>query len=266
MKLSRTTLLIIFAVIIILIAGIVFFVVRKHDDVSKDDQISQPINQVKSLVTVSPEIVPVNHDSYLSSVSGSYPQFNQADSSFNKKIADTVNKDITDFTSSASADYQTHMATGGDAFQKEFASGGYYFFNVNTTINQSNEKYISIVIREEGYTGGAHPFHTVATYNYDVKKHHEISLSDLFPMDSNYLKTVSSYARTDLTKQLTAASGEKKLDANMKSMLDDGTDSTKAENFQIFTFTDSAITLYFGEYQVAPYVFGEQSVIMPLSK
>jgi hypothetical protein len=48
-------------------------------------------------------------------------------------------------------------------------------------------------------------------------------------------------------------------DVNM-SMLEDGTNPTP-ENFSLFTLpNDTQATFYFGEYQVAAYVFGPQQI------
>jgi hypothetical protein len=46
-------------------------------------------------------------------------------------------------------------------------------------------------------------------------------------------------------------------------MIDAGTAPT-LENYQVFTFTNDMLTIYFGEYQVAPYVYGPQKVEFPL--
>ena len=213
-----------------------------------------------SLVSVPATDVSVVHDSYLASVSGSYPQFSQAGADFNKKISDAVNGDVAEFTKDASADYQAHLAMDGDSFKKQFANGGYYYLDIKYSVVQSNANYVSVIIREEGFTGGAHPYHNLFTFNYDVKNQREMALAALFPNDPNYLKTVSDDARISLTSTLATAADESSLDDNMKGMLDDGTDPATPDNFNAFTFTDGSITVYFGEYQVAPYVYGEQQV------
>ena len=75
--------------------------------------------------------------------------------------------------------------------------------------------------------------------------------------------SVAENNKSILTQKLSDA-GEQSggLDDFMIGMLDEGTDPTKPENFQNFTITDNAIIIYFQQYQVAPYVYGEQEVIL----
>ena len=251
--------------IITLILGIAVLVgffmwVNKHAEAPTVDSSATTNNQTDTLVSITPTMIPVDHDSYLTSVTGSIPQFSQASDEFNKKISDGVMGDISDFNKNASADYDAHLKIDGDAFQKEFASskGGYYYFNVTSDVVQSNENDISVVIREELYSGGAHPAHNVISYNYDVKNKKELSITDFAS-----LQNLSSQARDILTKKFLGDANGAVLDDNSKQMLYDGTDPSHLENFNTFTFTSTDVTVYFGEYQVAPYVFGEQEVSIP---
>ena len=47
--------------------------------------------------------------------------------------------------------------------------------------------------------------------------------------------------------------------STLVSMIEDGT-QPKEENFSVFTFTPTTVTLYFGQYQVGPYVLGMPEV------
>jgi hypothetical protein len=156
------------------------------------------------------------------------------------------------------ADYKARLETGGDAFQKEFAEGGMYAYEVITDVVQSNDSYISTVIHVEGYSGGAHGFRGVVTFNYDVKKQQEISITNFLS-----LADVSTQSRVQLKKKFQK---DGNFDATIESMMNDGTDPSKSENFQSFTFIPESLTVYFSEYQVAPYVFGEQVVTIDLIK
>ena len=166
-------------------------------------------------------------------------------------------KDIVQFNADASADYDAKLKIGGDEFQKEFADSknGYYSFAVSSSIAQSNENYVSIVIREEGFIGGAHGFHRVFSYNYDVKNKKEIAITDMTTLDN-----ASAQSRKVLAKKLAEDAGVPKLDHDSIATMEDGTNPKDPENFSVFTFTPTDITFYFGEYHVAPYVYGEQDV------
>ncbi len=228
---------------------------------------SAPVTN-ENAVGIAPTMVSIAEPSSIYAITGSYPQFTQADVDFNKKIADGINADVASFTTDASADYKAHLETGGNDFQKEFAKGEYYDFSVTTDVVQSNANFISVIIREEGFTGGAHGFHNLLTFNYDVKNQKEIDLSYFYPNDPNYLAEVSTAARTQLATKLAAAAEETTLDDNTESMMEQGTDPSDPDNFSMFTFTGNPstgsgqVTVYFGEYQVAPYVYGEQNVVI----
>ncbi|MDB4983932.1 MAG: secreted deoxyriboendonuclease [Patescibacteria group bacterium] len=255
--------IIILVIAIAAIIAIVFLAKKPVQAPSGDQNANQQPNSqdaAVNLITVAPTSIAVDHDSYLSSVTGSLPQFPQASDSFNKKISDGIMADVAKFNADASADYDAKLKTGGDEFQKEFADSknGYYSFSVGSNIVQSNENYISVAVREEGFTGGAHGFHNVFTYNYDVKNKKEIAITDLTTLDN-----AASRSRAILSKKLAEAANVPKLDQDSATMMEDGTDPTVLENFQQFTFTQASITFYFGEYQVAPYVFGEQDVTIP---
>jgi hypothetical protein len=233
-------------------AVVVLIVVNKNrpDNVSVTPPSVTDSGESKFLVTKEPKMVSVAEDSYLLGVGGSYPQFDQADTDFNKKIADTVTKGISDFKISANEDYKARVVTGGDEFKKQFEQGDFYTYKVSTDLIQSNDNYISVLIRVEGYSGGAHGYHVASSYNYDVKNHKELSLTDFMT-----LKKASDESRKQLKEKFS-----KEENSVPEEFYIDGTDPSKPENFTVFTFLPKTVTLYFNEYQVAPYVFGEQRV------
>lgn len=261
----------IFSIIIVIlaIAGAVWLTVwsKKHVPVMPGTNPVVTSDESKYLVTKEPQMVSVAEDSYLFGVGGSYPQFSQADASFNKKIADTVTAGVSDFKTSVNADYQARLATGGDVFQKEFAEGGMYTYEIKTDIVQSNDWAISTVIHISGFSGGAHSFQNVITFNYAVKKQKEMSVTDF----SASLADLSEFVRTSLEEKFKK---DGTFDGNVRLMLQEGTDPKKPENFQNFTFitegnvedgsAEDTVTFYFPPYQVAPYVYGEQIVVAPI--
>ncbi len=258
---------ILFSLAIVFVAAVVvYFVVTNNKNTSSG---SLPVNNMPTGQAlnsiIEPEMISVDQNSYLLGISGSYPKFSQADESFNKKISDTVMADISVFKENANDNYQARLQTGGDEFQKQFADSGQFTYQVTTEVIQSNNQYVSVLIRAGGFSGGAHGYENIFTFNYDVKNKKEITLADLFSNDKNYLKTISGVAQKQLVTKLTTASEQTVLDENMMSMLRDGTDPSKPENFLLFTISDDrVVTIYFSQYQVAPYVYGEQAVEIKL--
>ncbi len=245
-------------IIVVIIAG--FLVLRKKPAEAPAEIPVATDKTATGTITIQPEMISVAEDSYLLGIEGTYPKFSQADSVFNKKITDFIIAGITDFKKEANDNYQARLETGGDEFQKEFAKGGQFTYQIKTEIIQSNNQFISVLIHIAGFSGGAHGYETTTSFNYDVKNKSEITLAQLFPDDQNYLKTISNESRRQLEPKLAQAGEQKTLDENTKSMMLDGTDPKNEMNFQVFTFTKDIVTIYFGQYQVAPYVYGEQSI------
>lgn len=253
--------------IVFVAAVVVYFVVTNNKNTSSG---SLPVNNMPTGQAlnsiIEPEMISADQNSYLLGISGSYPKFSQADESFNKKISDTVMADISVFKENANDNYQARLQTGGDEFQKQFADSGQFTYQVTTEVVQSSNQYVSVLIRAGGFSGGAHGYENIFTFNYDVKNKKEITLADLFVGDKNYLKTISDIARKQLTEKLTKASEQSVLDENMTSMMLGGTDPAKPDNFKLFTIKNDVVTIYFSQYQVAPYVYGDQTIEMQLKK
>lgn len=209
--------------------------------------------------------VPLATTSKYITVTGSYPSFTIANDNFNFEIRDKVLAMQKDVEKSAQENWQGRYETSKDSTGPdkvaEFPdlSKDELSFAVNTNFVQVGEQYISIVVSIEGNTGGAHGFHNLLSFNYDVQAGKDITLADLFMQNSNpdtkYLKTLSDFSRKNLVEQWKANS----VDNIDKEMLNSGTEPT-VDNFDIFTFTPTEIKIYFDEYQVAPYVYGAQMV------
>lgn len=242
-------------ILILAIAGLVFLTYWKP--ASQVPLIPNMGNQQsEELISILPTMVDVSEDSYLLGISGSYPQFPQADSVFNKKIADAINAETSEFKKIASENYQAQLATGGDAFQKRFEQGEMYTLFWSTEVIQSNNNYISVLILQESYTGGAHGSHIARSFNYDVKNKKVIAITDLKSLDQ-----ISQQSRISLKQQFQE---KEAWNDEIQDWIDEGTDPAKSENFKVFTMTPDVVTIYFNEYQVAPYVYGEQQVVIPI--
>jgi hypothetical protein len=185
-----------------------------------------------------------------------YPQFPNLPKQFNKKIKQTILDQVSDFKKTSEENVKARRAT---ASPKDSADYGLNFL-AGWTAEQLNNSVVSIVIHTSYYTGGAHGGRNIYTFNFDGDKKREITLDSLF-RTPGYLDKIAQYTMNDLKDQLKETSGS---EPNM-SMLREGT-SPKIENFSKFTIgVEKSITFYFEQYQVAPYVAGEQKVVMPLS-
>lgn len=137
-------------------------------------------------------------------------------------------------------------------------------------------------VRETGFqdTGGAHPAPIDAAIVYDIDAHRTITLDDLFAHPDAARKAIADFARADLMKKImaqTPAPGEgspqavAEWKANAKQMIDEGTGPTP-QNFANFVIragsntraTSPGLMLIFPPYQVAAYVYGTQTVDVPV--
>lgn len=138
-------------------------------------------------------------------------------------------------------------------------------------------------VRETGMqdTGGAHPIPVEAAFVFDRKAGKLITLDDLFANPDAARKALANYAHDTLLKKFMADApkpGEgtpaalREWKSNMTQMLNDGTRPTTV-NYSVFVVQAGAtpaaaspgLTLVFPPYQVAPYVFGTQTVDVPAS-
>ncbi len=137
-----------------------------------------------------------------------------------------------------------------------------------------------VSVREKGMaaTGGAHPIPIDGSFVYDVQAQKVIGLDDLFDDPAKARRVLAGFARAALEKKLLAevpggseASPEARREwkRNMREMIEDGTAPTR-QNFSEFVVLAGAgdkasgLELIFSPYQVAPYVYGTQTVDVPV--
>jgi hypothetical protein len=138
-------------------------------------------------------------------------------------------------------------------------------------------------VRETGMqdTGGAHPLPVQAAFVYDRKEGKLVTLDDLFADADAARKALANFAHDTLLKTFMAkapGAGEgspeaiREWKANMVQMLNGGTQPTTV-NYSMFVVRANpagdgrspGLTLIFPPYQVAPYVYGTQTVDVPAS-
>ncbi len=115
---------------------------------------------------------------------------------------------------------------------------------------------VSIKFEIQGYTGGAHPYLNIKTANYDFSQNRQVTLSDLFLPNSNYLEVISKYCIAELGKRfIDFASG----------MWATGAAPTP-ENYDNWNITPDGLLITFDAYQVGPGASGPQTVLIPYSE
>lgn len=206
------------------------------------------------------------------------PQFKNASGDFNKKIEQYVRDRINEHKQETQENWQSRFDTqgpDGDLPKVPTGDGDKMYFYANFQApEQNNNEYISILMKFSGYNGGAHGYEDVISYNFDVKNKKELTLSNLFKNDPDYLNKISQMSRKILVDRFTESFGgdfesvkEKELyiKETIEPMVYEGTNPINPDNFVNFTFTKDKLIIHFGQYQVGPYVAGLQDVEMPLS-
>src|SRR3990167_1115717 len=125
-----------------------------------------------------------------------------------------------------------------------------------TTMNRAT--VLSILFESEYFTGGAHPWHELDTFNYNVKNKQFLKLNDLFKPNSDYLKLISAYCYDALKKKLEF----KTEDQTQLDWLKEGT-APLEKNYRHWTLQPDGLLIHFDEYQVAAYVYGRPTVLVP---
>jgi hypothetical protein len=151
----------------------------------------------------------------------------------------------------------------------------------------TKQRYLNVELVEYSYlAGSAHPLTYTHTYVFDIQTGEKVGLQDIFDSNQVYLQNISDLVREKLTAQISLQSlgrGDEvtstTTEESLKDMLD-GIDTEKIleatffeegilpreENYKEFNVTEEGIEFVFGQYQVAPYVFGEQRVTLLYSE
>jgi hypothetical protein len=265
-------------ILLIIVVLISLFFVYKNLIQKKETEINtnitQPIVQPEGLIlSDSFETKVLNPSNLYVKNDVKYPYFKNASSDFNLKIENFIKKAMEDHDSLSKDNWMARYNTQvkGDNVPKVPATDAdKFYFSSDFTIVQSNSTYISFVLNYGGFSGGAHGYENNISFNYDVKNQKNIELKDLFPNNTEYLNYLSTESRNFLEKQDFAnVSEEDKKNSTpeaIKQFLDSITSSIemgtepKIENFSVFTFTPDKVKIYFGQYQVGPYVIGMPEV------
>ena len=256
MKIDKTS-----AYRIVFIAMIVLGVILLIKSKFQTDHVANPpTEQVQTVTAVKYSEITVDKSNDYGTVKGVYPNFENIGNMLNMSISAFVDLISKEHLGIAEENWKARIDTGSGNALPDTAEK--FPLEISYEIAQANSEFVSALVRYGGYQGGAHGYQNTVSFNYDVVNQKIMSLSDLFPEDANYLETLSSFSKANLTDLFTSKEGTQ-LDEFFQDMIDAGTAPT-LENYQVFTFTNDMLTIYFGEYQVAPYVYGPQKVEFPL--
>ncbi|MFP7493153.1 DUF3298 and DUF4163 domain-containing protein [Terribacillus saccharophilus] len=169
-----------------------------------------------------------------------YPQVKHAGT---PKITRMINQDFRAYIEKAAAARKENIEAGKK----------YHFdpdFQTEFDVKYNNDRKLSILMSSYIFTGGAHGSTSVESFNYDLKARERVFLTDILKTPSQLQKVqhyVFTYAKArpeifypDLKKE--------DIHLNKETA---------------FFFTEDGIALVFQQYDIAPYVSGNQVINIP---
>jgi hypothetical protein len=273
----KKQLLITSCILVLIILGIIIVKKINHQNsatqVVTTSNVPTPVGTVEQLIIPgSYDIKTVTKETDYATIDIKYPSFKLAPSQFNDAIATNITNAIDNHIKIAEENWKARVDTkmpGDTITEKPSTKEDKLSLQIDVTIIQSNDNYISYLVTQSGYEGGAHGYSLTTSGAYDVKNKKEIILEDLFSNDSDYLNKISLSARAELIKEYATLSDEdrvgptkeaiKEYAQNIQDMINDGT-VPDIKNFETFTFTSDIVTIYFQQYQVGPYSIGMPTV------
>lgn len=271
MKIPKVSLLI--PILILAISSGVIYTLVNNNSKTVDNTVPVIAEDVKPFLLVDMSLVEdkiYKEPTQYATFDISYPQFKDASDEFNKTIENMVTDAIHNHTIDSEESWKARYnnRAPGDSIKEFPFMDDKFQFGMSWKATQINKDFISVLITFYGYTGGAHGYQNMISFNYNVDSNKQMKLSDLFPNDPSYLKKVSEFSKKDLNTQFRKLLSIKTKEDEEQSltpilyMLNDGTKPLE-ENFSVFTFTPEDINIYFTQYQVAPYAMGDFTVKMP---
>lgn len=166
-------------------------------------------------------------------ISISYPQITGAKSPNAAKL----NLALKNIAVQHQSKFKSAKPAGGEPFSTEM---GY-------AIHLADDNLFSIEFVDDSFTGGAHPNHGTRTFNFDMKTGKPVQLAELFAPNSKYLEKLSAISLKKIKEDL----GDGIFEDGIKPV---------AKNYSNWVIGKEGLTIYFDEYQAAPYASGRQEV------
>ncbi len=215
-------------------------------------------------VPFGPRAVYIEERTEYASISGSYPQFDHGSVALNNEIRNVVKNAIEEHKTMSEANWKAMQETADPTEEARPTPQELFPFTVRFETTVSNESLISVIIHIAQYSGGAHGTTSMYTFTYDVAHKKMLTLKDIFQEYPDYLEKLSIESRKQLAEHFKSVSGD---EAPTLDFLKEGTEP-KPELFSLFTISpeENMLTVYFSVYQVAPYAYGEQRIIVPLPR
>jgi uncharacterized protein YecT (DUF1311 family) len=161
------------------------------------------------------------------------------------EVATWANREADDFVK---------LATGADRQPGDNP----YELDWSFEVARNDGAVFAVIFSEEADTGGAHPNHDFATFNFEVPSGWRLYLPEIF--DRKALAKISALAVADLTKQF----ADTHNGGGDTDWLKQGA-GPDWDNFRDFVLAKDKLEIHYPDYQVAAYAEGPQETDIPLT-
>lgn len=132
-----------------------------------------------------------------------------------------------------------------EAMYNQIAQQGYYenpetYINGTWELKNNDKGILSLTLINYAFSGGAHGLTIVKGLTFDIKNGRLYELKDLFKPDSNYIKVLSEEV-------------EEQIEDRNIQILEEFKSIKPNQDFYI---ADLSLTIFFQEYEIAPYSYG----------
>lgn len=139
-------------------------------------------------------------------------------------------------------------------------------FNLENMVTSSHPKLLSIrfMMFEMNYHA-AHPNTNYASLNFNTQTGKQVTLAELFKPGSDYLNVISTIIRPELLKKLYP--NLKTIDVKNPDVewVYEGT-KPDIKNYPVWNVYEGKLMITLPAYQVAAYVYGPQTIMIPFTK
>ncbi|WP_312668123.1 DUF3298 and DUF4163 domain-containing protein [Tissierella praeacuta] len=132
-----------------------------------------------------------------------------------------------------------------EAMYNQIAQQGYYenpetYINGTWELKNNDKGILSLTLINYAFSGGAHGLTIVKGLTFDIRNGRLYELKDLFKPDSNYIKVLSEEVEEQIE------------DRNIQTL----EEFKSIKPNQDFYIADLSLTIFFQEYEIAPYSYG----------
>jgi hypothetical protein len=169
-------------------------------------------------------------------------------------VRKTINADLTSFSNFA---YQNYLEIEAmekkdkkSSFCKDYPSMCNYTYSTTYKVSGTHSAYLTFVLSDHAYTGGAHGLGYKYGVNYSLKTGKEVPITSILKTSTQF-KKVETYIY-------------KKLKNNENYFVDTLSDVDVSKNSEYLMMKDG-IKVIFQSYEIAPYSTGQPEIFVPKS-